>query len=159
MNPMISRFLPAFFAFLLIALPAAAKNPPPVSFPTGSLTIEQKDGDRLTFTVEIATTAEQQMRGLMFRETMAANAGMLFLYPQERIITMWMKNTILPLDMVFADRQGVVVSVHAGAVPFSEDVISSRVPALAVLEINAGQAAKLGIREGDRLVHPGFTKP
>jgi uncharacterized membrane protein (UPF0127 family) len=153
---MLSRFAPALFALLLVALPAAAKTPPPVEFPVGGLTIERQDGDKLTFTIEVATTPEQQMRGLMFRETMAANAGMLFLYPEERIITMWMKNTILPLDMIFADRQGRVVSVHANAVPFSEDVISSRVPAMAVLEINAGQAARLGIKEGDRLIHAGF---
>lgn len=156
---MSNRFAPLLFALLLVALPVAAKDPPPVDFPKGSLTIEQADGDKLIFTVELATTAEQQMRGLMFRETMAANAGMLFIYPEERLITMWMKNTILPLDMVFADARGVVVSVHANAVPFSEDVISSRFPAMAVLEINGGLAAKLGIREGDRLIHPGFRKP
>jgi uncharacterized membrane protein (UPF0127 family) len=150
-----SRLILAFAFCVFAVLPVAAKEKP-IDFPTGSLTIEQKDGDKLVFNIELATTNEQQMRGLMFRETMAANAGMLFLYPQERIITMWMKNTILPLDMIFADRQGVVVSVHANAVPYSEDVISSRAPALAVLEVNAGTAAKLGIREGDRLVHPGF---
>lgn len=153
---MIARALAALFLMIFVALPAGAREAE-IRFPTGSLTIEQPDGDRLVFEIELATTTEQQMRGLMFRETLAANAGMLFIYPKERIITMWMKNTILPLDMVFADRRGVVVSVHANAVPFSEEVISSGMPALAVLEINGGAAARLGIRPGDRLVHPAFA--
>ena len=81
---------------------------------------------------------------------------MLFLYEAEGLRTMWMKNTVIPLDMLFIDRRGEIVDIVERTVPFSLETISSDRPALAVLELNAGTASRLGIRPGDRVVHDAF---
>ena len=106
------------------------------------------------FSVELALTAEEQARGLMFRERLARNAGMLFVYEREQPVSFWMRNTLIPLDMIFLDDAGVVVKVHAEAVPGDETPIPSGAPARAVLEIPGGMAATLGIAEGDALRSP-----
>jgi uncharacterized membrane protein (UPF0127 family) len=106
------------------------------------------------FTVEVAVTPEEQARGLMFRESMPRMAGMLFVYQRERELGFWMRNTLIPLDMIFADAAGRVVRVHENAVPLDETVIRSGAPALAVLEINGGLSAQLGIGPGDELRSP-----
>ncbi len=123
------------------------------AFELSPLTIETSNG-RHDFTVELALTSGQQAQGLMFRQEMAADAGMLFVHPRPRLLTMWMRNTLIPLDMVFAGPDGRVTHVVERTIPLSEKTISSRVPAKAVLELNAGTVARLGIRPGDRLVHP-----
>ncbi len=104
-----------------------------------------------SFRVELARTPAEQARGLMHRESMAAMAGMLFVYPDEREVSFWMRNTLIPLDMIFVDAEGVVVGVHAEAVPLDETPIPSGEPTLAVLEVNGGMAARLGIDVGDEL--------
>lgn len=120
------------------------------------LTIETRNGP-VSFVVELAETAERQERGLMFRRELAADAGMLFDFGVSRVLTMWMKNTYLPLDMLFIDAGGIVASIARDTEPMSTTIISSKVPARAVLEINAGAAARLGIRPGDRVDHPIFA--
>lgn len=117
-------------------------------FPRASLTIATPDARMHRFNIWLATTEPQRERGLMFVREMAADAGMLFQYEQPQIITMWMKNTFIPLDMVFMDAKGRVVDVAADAVPESLKIIASRTPAVAVLELNAGTARRLGIRPG-----------
>lgn len=109
------------------------------------------------FTVEVATTMEQQRMGLMYRRALAPDAGMLFPYGAEQEITMWMRNTFIPLDMIFLRRDGSVTRIERDTEPFSERVIASQGPAFAVLEVNAGTALRLGIREGDRAEHPLFA--
>lgn len=104
------------------------------------------------FTVELALSPRQQAQGLMFRRRLAADAGMLFVYPAPRIITMWMRNTYIPLDMMFIGSDGRIVRIAERARPMSTETISSGRPALAVLEVNAGTAARLGIRPGDRVI-------
>ncbi len=106
--------------------------------------------------VEMAVTPEEKRTGLMFRRAMADDHGMLFVYDGEAVRTMWMRNTILPLDMIFVGADGEIVSIHEDAVPFDETTISSRVPAMAVLEVNAGIADGLDIAVGDRVEHPAF---
>ncbi|MFO6463535.1 DUF192 domain-containing protein [Jannaschia sp. KMU-145] len=106
------------------------------------------------FRVELALTPEDQSRGLMFREEMARMSGMLFVYPQTREVGFWMRNTLIPLDMIFVDEAGRVVKVHADAVPLDETVIRSGAPTRGVLELNAGMAATLGIDVGDELRSP-----
>lgn len=95
----------------------------------------------------------------MFRRGMPADHGMLFDFATEQPVAFWMKNTPLPLDMIFIDAQGTVAGIAADTVPFSEAPIPSPVPVRAVLEVNAGTAARLGIAVGDRVRHPIFPAP
>jgi uncharacterized membrane protein (UPF0127 family) len=111
---------------------------------------------RHDFSVEVMRTDEERARGLMYRRFMAANRGMLFDFKTEQPINMWMKNTYLPLDMIFIARNGSVTHVVADTEPLSERIISSNGPAFAVLEVNAGIAAKIGLKPGDRVQHPMF---
>jgi len=112
-----------------------------------------------TFTVEIAETPAQKERGLMFRRTLADDAGMLFPYTPPQEIAMWMRNTYISLDMVFIRADGTVHRIEKGTQPFSERVIASGGDVLAVLEIRAGIADRIGLKPGDRVVHPLFGAP
>jgi hypothetical protein len=114
------------------------------------------DGDATLFTVEIADTDMSRERGLMFRQRLPEGHGMLFDFGQPRPVSMWMKNTYIPLDMIFMSRNGTVTHIAADTEPLSERTISSGPPAFAVLEVNAGVAAKIGLKPGDRVVHPLF---
>ena len=115
-------------------------------------------GGQARFTVELADSADERARGLMFRETMPTSAGMLFLYPVPQTASFWMKNTLIPLDMIFADRTGVVTHVHPMAVPGDLTPVRGGRDVLAVLEINGGLAAKLGITPGSVLRHPALDQ-
>ena len=106
------------------------------------------------FGVEIADEPAEQAQGLMYREKMAASAGMLFVFPNPRRTSFWMKNTFLPLDMIFADSAGRVTRVHEGAVPGDLTGIDSGPDVRFVLEINAGLSARMGIAPGAVLRHP-----
>lgn len=107
-------------------------------------------------TVEIADTDAKRMRGLMYRTEMADNAGMLFLFPTSKRISMWMANTPLSLDMIFVGEQGEIREIAEDTVPFSYDEIRSGKKAKAVLEIRGGMSKRLGLRPGDILDHPFF---
>lgn len=106
-----------------------------------------------TFTIEIADTPEAMARGLMYRQELAPDAGMLFDYRTERQVSFWMQNTYIPLDMVFIGADGTVKRIHANAKPLDPTSIPSRVPVRFVLEIPGGRAAEIGLAEGDRLTH------
>ncbi|WP_118134356.1 DUF192 domain-containing protein [Oceanicella sp. SM1341] len=108
------------------------------------------------FSVELADDAEERARGLMFRESMPKFSGMLFVYDRAEEASFWMKNTLIPLDMLFLDATGTVRHIHSEAVPGDLTPIPSGGPALAVLEINGGLAARLGLKEGDVMRHPAF---
>ncbi|MFT5392076.1 MAG: uncharacterized membrane protein (UPF0127 family) [Gammaproteobacteria bacterium] len=110
------------------------------------------------FEVEVADDDAKRQRGLMFRRQMAAEHGMLFVYPKRRSISMWMKNTYLPLDMLFIEEDGAVSRIEADTTPESERVIRSEKPAVAVLELNAGEAQRRVIRAGDQILHPRFGR-
>jgi uncharacterized protein len=124
-------------------------------FPTSELTIVSASGPH-RFTVEVAETPAQMEQGLMFRRTMAPDAGMLFDYKTPTVATMWMRNTLIPLDMLFVDAQGRVVNIRERAVPQSLDTIAAAAPVRAVIELNGGTAARLGIAPGDQVQHPIF---
>ena len=127
----------------------------PVSFTKSKLSIETAKG-RHSFDIELANTDAQHTRGLMYRRKLAADAGMLFDYKYPQPITMWMKNTLIQLDMVFIDGDGRIINIAQRTVPYSEAVIPSRGAARAVLEINGGTAERLGIMPGDKVIHPLF---
>jgi uncharacterized protein len=101
------------------------------------------------FTIEIAQTQEQQAQGLMFRKTLAANAGMLFMHPDMQMRSMWMKNTHIPLDMLFFNEQRQLIGWAENTTPFSEAIITSPAPAQYVLEVPAGTRQRLGLKVGD----------
>lgn len=138
-------------------LPAVTARAQVQTLDTSPLEVITKRGS-YEFTVEIADEPEEHTIGLMNREKMDKKSGMLFDFGKPRIIRMWMKNTLISLDMVFTDKSGKVVSIAQGAVPHSLDVISSEVPATHVLEINAGIAKYIGLAPGDTLIHPMFIK-
>jgi uncharacterized membrane protein (UPF0127 family) len=135
--------------------PVNAQDGPQPRLLTTPLTITTSSGEH-RFTVEMAVTPEQSARGLMFREQLAPNEGMLFDFHRDQIVTMWMRNTILSLDMIFISREGQVATIAERTTPFSESVISSRVRVRAVLEVPAGTAQRLGIRPGDRVRNAMF---
>ena len=145
MRPFLARppFLFVVVA-LLLAGPAAAQF---ARFPTAPLTIVTVGGPQ-RFTVEVATTPVQMEQGLMFRQSLARDAGMIFDFGAPVMATMWMKNTLIPLDMLFVDAQGHVIGIHDRAVPQSLDTIAAPGPARAVIELNGGTAARLGIVAG-----------
>lgn len=144
--------LPLLLVLFLFA-PAHAQDD--VKFDRSTLKIETADAVH-SFEIEIATNDEQRARGLMFRNEMAADAGMLFLYRRDRVLTMWMANTYLPLDMLFIGSDGRIVRIAENTIPLSRTTISSRNRARAVLELNAGTARRLGINAGDRVVYDGL---
>ena len=124
-------------------------------FPTSELTIVSANGPH-RFKVELAETPAQMTQGLMFRTSLPPDAGMLFDYKQPTAATMWMRNTLIPLDMLFVDAQGRIVNIHQRAVPQSLDVIAAAAPVRAVIELNGGTTSRLGIEAGDRVIHPIF---
>lgn len=109
---------------------------------------------RHVFTVEVVDTDETRARGLMFRTQMAPDAGMLFDFRTEQPVWFWMKNTYLPLDMIFVRADGTIRAIAADATPLSEATVASGGPVRFVLELNAGTAARIGLKAGDKLVHP-----
>ena len=110
------------------------------------------------FTVELADEPDEREQGLMFRESMAQSAGMLFLYDAPQRATFWMRNTLIPLDMIFVDPAGTVTFVHENAVPLDETTIDGGPGVLMVLEINGGLAGRLGIGPGSELRHPALDQ-
>jgi uncharacterized membrane protein (UPF0127 family) len=144
-----------FAAPLILAAVAARGQPADVQFKRSSLTIVAGGRD-LKFEVDLATNDAERSHGLMFRKQLGAYEGMLFDFYQEMPVSFWMKNTLIPLDMVFIAADGTVKHVHANAVPMSTDAIPSLYPVRAVLEINGGSAALLGIKPGDKVKHPIF---
>jgi uncharacterized protein len=105
------------------------------------------------FQVEVMRNDAERAKGLMFRQFMAPDRGMLFDFDREEQVTMWMRNTYIPLDMVFIKQNGVVHQIHERAQPLDETTISSGGPVRYVLEINGGVAAKLGLKPGDTVKH------
>ena len=119
------------------------------------LTLVTRSGDHVV-TLEVAETAEEKARGLMFRRSLGEDAGMLFPYLPPQEATMWMRNTYISLDMVFIRADGLVHRIEAGTEPFSERTIASGGPVAAVLELSAGTAKRIGLAPGDRAVHKFF---
>ena len=110
------------------------------------------------FTVEVVDTPAEQAQGLMFREKLATSAGMLFVFPNPKRAQFWMKNTLIPLDMIFIDKAGVVTRVHPDAVPQDLTAIDGGPGVAFVLEINGGLAKRMGITPGHEMRHPAVEQ-
>jgi len=125
------------------------------SFPRSKLTIESSQGSQ-AFDVWIADDEDRQRQGLMYVRDLPASQGMLFVNPQPRPSSFWMKNTYIPLDMLFIDARGKIIAIFADRKPLSLTPVGPSAPVLAILELRGGEAAARGIRKGDRVIHPAF---
>jgi uncharacterized protein len=142
-------------ALLFLSPLGQAQQPPLVTFKHDELTITGAGGSH-KFQIELATDNAQREQGLMFRQTMAPDAGMLFIYDSAQPIAMWMENTYIPLDMLFIAADGHIVNIRQRAVPHSRENIPSDGPVKAALELNGGTVARLGIKVGDKVTGPGL---
>jgi uncharacterized membrane protein (UPF0127 family) len=149
---------PGFLASLLALLAlAAVPLPVPAQEALEKLEVVTSAGT-YPFSVEVMRTPEQLAQGLMFRRYMPDDRGMLFDFKTEQPVQFWMKNTYLPLDMIFISKAGKIVSIAENAEPLSEKLIASGAPALGVLEVNAGTAARIHAKPGDTVRASIFAK-
>ena len=140
-----------------VILSAMAAGPALSECSESVVDIRWPDG-KARFAVEIADDAAERAEGLMFREALPSSAGMLFIYPEPEPVAFWMKNTLLPLDMLFIDATGTIRKVHANAVPGDLTPIPGEGPTRMVLEIRGGLAAAIGIAPGAELRHPALDQ-
>jgi hypothetical protein len=113
-----------------------------------ALSIRTSDATH-AFIVEVAENSAQQAQGLMFRTRLAPDKGMIFPFPEDRVASFWMKNTVIPLDIIFIRRDGTIESIAANTIPYSLAPVRSNEPVAMVLEVAAGRAAELGIEPGN----------
>ena len=149
--------------------PQASAEPPSAPEPAAStsapsglplIPLQIRSGGRShEFTVEVAQTPEEQAQGLMFRKSLAPNAGMLFPFNPARPASFWMKNTLIPLDMIFIATDGRIERIAPNTVPQSLEPVASRGTVAAVLEIAGGRSAQLGLKEGDQAIWTGGPQP
>lgn len=154
---MTRRLLLSLLALLALWAPIAAADSG-ATFARSTLEIATADGRKLPFVVELAQDNAQRGLGLMYRQRMAADAGMLFDFQTDQDVAMWMKNTFIPLDMIFVRADGTIHRIAERTVPQSLETIWSQGKVRAVLEVNGGTVSRLGIRPGDTLIHPIFKK-
>ncbi|MEO1038079.1 MAG: DUF192 domain-containing protein [Pseudomonadota bacterium] len=169
---MIRTSLSAFALSLILAAAACAQSAEPgpndsVLDPTApdaivvyggpeALGVEKADGELVLFQVEIADDPVNRQRGMMFRESLDEGAGMLFDFGEVRPVSIWMRNTLIPLDILYVRQNGLIGKIIANAQPMSERQLWSDYPVLGVIELNAGAAAAAGIQPGDQVLHPVF---
>jgi uncharacterized membrane protein (UPF0127 family) len=146
----------AFSAVLLLGAVASESDIHAAERET--VVIDKIEGEDLSFEVEIALTPDQRSLGLMFRDALDPMSGMLFIYPGPQEVNMWMHSTRIPLDMLFIGSDGAIVKIKERAVPYSNEVINSGEPVVAVLELNGGTASRYGIRPGDRVQLPEISQ-
>lgn len=149
--------LVAFLALCAFVLGAGEPRLKEAREPLEQLEIITASGPH-AFSVEVMRTDEQRQRGLMFRRSLPPDQGMLFAFEREQPVMMWMKNTFLPLDMVFIGKFGKIVGLAENTEPLSERIIPSGAPVIAVLEVNAGVASRIGLKIGDEVRHPILVK-
>lgn len=152
MHPM-SRLCGLFTLILLstLAYSQSERSQPLTNYPQARLTIDTPAMRRHVFNVWVADTDERRQEGLMFVRALPKDTGMLFLFERTQRVSMWMKNTYIPLDMVFIRPDGVVDSIAANTTPFSLDIVASQGAINAVLELAGGSARELGITAGSRV--------
>lgn len=146
------RFIAAFLIALILSVPLDISQ----AAGTGTIVLKTETGDH-NYDIEVATTDQDRAIGLMYRRSLPENSGMLFLYDRPQPAAMWMKNTFIPLDMIFIAPDGTVQRIETYTEPFSTRSIESGGHVVGVLELNAGQADKIGLKRGDKVIYPGMT--
>lgn len=139
-------------AIATVALPLAACSD------EGKLVLHSATGD-YSFNVEVVDTNESRAQGLMYRTELADDAGMLFDFKEEREVSFWMRNTFIPLDMVFVGADGVIKNIHVNAIPHDVTGIPSEAPVQFVLEIPGGRSVEIGLKPGDTMDHDRVVRP
>ena len=152
------RFVHRFLVVATVVIGSWPSSATAVEFSKARLVVVTTAGE-VALDIEVARTASQRNQGLMFRTELMPNAGMLFVYDSPGTVSMWMKNTILSLDMLFIATDGRIARIVAHTLPMSETVIGSRGTVRAVLELNAGTAKKLDIKAGDHIDLTPFLPP
>jgi uncharacterized membrane protein (UPF0127 family) len=145
----LGRLAAALALVVLFAAPLAAAD-------QNTLEIVTRNGVHV-FTVEIAANDADRQKGLMFRKELPEGRGMLFDFQRDQDVSMWMRNTLIPLDMLFINADGRIRRIAENTEPLSERTIPSGGPVRGVLEVIGGTARKLGIAPGDRVAHPIFS--
>jgi uncharacterized protein len=163
--PTLRLSLRGLSAAALLAVAACSSGSPEAAATTGEpvATVHPESGLRVVpvtvtsggkahvFQAEVAATPREQAQGMMFRTAMGPDEAMIFPFPDARRRTFWMKNTVIPLDIIYIGSDRRILNVAANAVPYSEELVPSDGPAIAVLELNGGRAAQLGIAKGDKV--------
>lgn len=149
-------------AALLMAASAALSQdaaPEPLSaFPQSLLAIKTGNGKVINFKIWQADTPRRKEQGMMFIRQMDEHTGMLFMFPENRPVTMWMKNTYVSLDLLFLNAHGKIDYIAANAIPRSEQIIGPPTPEFAVLELQGGACERFGIKAGDAVLHKNFQR-
>ena len=160
MKPILSgwRLSPSIALAVALLLGGAAPNGNVRAAELETVVIDKSEGADLSFEVEMAVTPDQRSLGLMYRDALDPMAGMLFIYPGPQAVNMWMHSTRRPLDMLFISSDGAIVKIKERAVPYSNEVINSGGPVVAVLELNGGTASRYGIKPGDRVQLPEISE-
>jgi uncharacterized membrane protein (UPF0127 family) len=140
------------------ALPQGAAPEPLSAFPQSLLAIRTSSGKVVNFKIWEADTPKREQQGMMFIREMDEHTGMLFMFPENKPVTMWMKNTYVSLDLVFLNAQGKIDYIAASATPKSEAIIGPPTPEFAVLELKGGACESFGIKVGDKVLHKNFKK-
>ena len=156
----LARFVHVLIAFVIVicvcvtlAVAQVVDRSPQLDLPRVAVTVTTQTGDH-TFDAQVADTPQTRSKGLMFRRDMPPREGMLFIFEQEQPLSFWMENTPLPLDLIFIRDDGSVRHVAKNAVPYSRASIPSRGSARFVLEVNAGVADEIGLKQGDLIAFP-----
>jgi len=152
----VKRYLAAALLALIFSLSGLTSTYSNESFRISVLQIRSGENQH-TFQIEVAETPNQRAQGLQWRKRMAPDQGMLFDFKQTFPVTMWMKNTYLSLDMFFIAENGTIINIARDTKPQSLKHINSAGPARGVLEVLAGTAQRLGIKAGDKVIHPAFV--
>ena len=140
------------------ALPQGAAPEPLSAFPQSLLAIRTSSGKVVNFKIWEADTPKREQQGMMFIREMDEHTGMLFMFPENKPVTMWMKNTYVSLDLVFLNAQGKIDYIAANATPKSEAIIGPPTPEFAVLELKGGACESFGVKVGDKVLHKNFKK-
>jgi uncharacterized membrane protein (UPF0127 family) len=138
------------------ALPQGTAPEPLSAFPQSLLAIRTASGNVVNFKIWDADTQKREEQGMMFVREMDEHTGMLFMFPENRPVTMWMKNTYVSLDLVFLNAHGKIDYIAANATPRSEKTIGPPTPEFAVLELKGGACERFGIKVGDKVLHKNF---
>ena len=146
------------FLSSMAAWPQSPTPEPLSAFPQSLLAIRTAAGKVINFKIWIADTPRREEQGMMFVREMDDHSGMLFMFPENRRVSMWMKNTYIPLDLLFLDAMGKIDYIAANATPKSETIIGPASPEYAVLELKGGACERFGIKLGDIVLHKNFKK-